>query len=64
MRRLIEQITDGDDLSSQQAKAAMRTIMKGEASETEMAAFLIGLKMKGEDDPVGFFYARTVRSDL
>lgn len=48
MKTLIRKLTNNENLTANEAKQAMRTIMGGKASETEMAAFLIALKMKGE----------------
>ena len=49
------------DLPAADAEAAMRIILRGEASHARIAAFLIALKMKGEtvDELVGF--ARAMR---
>ena len=49
------------DLPAADAEAAMRFILRGEASHAQIAAFLIALKMKGEtvDELVGF--ARAMR---
>jgi anthranilate phosphoribosyltransferase len=49
------------DLPASDAEAAMRIILRGEASHARIAAFLIALKMKGEtvDELVGF--ARAMR---
>jgi anthranilate phosphoribosyltransferase len=49
------------DLPAADAEAAMQTILRGEASHPQIAAFLIALKMKGEtvEELVGF--ARAMR---
>ena len=44
---LIETVSEGSDLSADQAEGAFNTIMSGEASPVAMAALLIGLRTKG-----------------
>lgn len=61
MKELIQKLTDGNDLNAKEAEQAMRTIMGGKASETEMAAFLIALKMKGESPVEIASLARVMR---
>jgi anthranilate phosphoribosyltransferase len=58
----LERVTDKENLTSEEAQAAMETILAGNASEAQMAAFLTALKMKGEttDELVGF--ARAMRA--
>jgi anthranilate phosphoribosyltransferase len=57
----LERITGHEDLAAAEAQAAMQTILSGEASQPQIAAFLIALRMKGEtvDELVGF--ARAMR---
>lgn len=45
---LIELLCDGAHLTRDQAAAAMDLLMSGEATASQMAALLIGLRMKGE----------------
>ena len=54
-------LVSAHDLPAADAESAMRIILRGEASEARIAAFLIALKMKGEttDELVGF--ARAMR---
>ena len=54
-------LVSAHDLPATDAEAAMRIILRGEASDARIAAFLIALKMKGEttDELVGF--ARAMR---
>jgi anthranilate phosphoribosyltransferase len=56
--RLVEE----QHLSTADAEAAMQIVLRGEASQAQIAAFLIALKMKGEtvDELVGF--ARAMRA--
>jgi len=57
----LHQVAERRDLSAADAQAAMRTILAGEASPAQIAAFLVALRMKGEsvDELVGF--ARAMR---
>jgi anthranilate phosphoribosyltransferase len=57
----LERVADRTNLTSDEAQAAMEAILKGEAGQAEMGAFLMGLRMKGEtaDELVGF--ARAIR---
>jgi anthranilate phosphoribosyltransferase len=57
----LERIVSREDLTAAEALAAMRVILGGEASQLQMAAFLVALRMKGEtvEELVGF--ARAMR---
>ncbi len=48
MQSLLEALYQGKGLSRQQSEWAMEQIVYGEANETEIAAFLVALKIKGE----------------
>lgn len=41
-------LTSGDDLTAATAAAALRTILAGEATPAQIAAFIVALRMKGE----------------
>ena len=45
---LLGRLTDGTDLSTAEARAAMAEILAGNATESQIAGLLIGLKAKGE----------------
>lgn len=62
LTRAIDALAGGRDLSAEQTSEVLAEIMGGEASEVEIAAFLIALRTKGEtvDELVGL--ARTMRS--
>jgi anthranilate phosphoribosyltransferase len=57
----LHQVLERRDLAAGDAQAAMRTILAGEASPAQIAAFLVALRMKGEavSELVGF--ARAMR---
>ena len=57
----IERVVARGSLSSEEARAAMDTILTGQASQPQIAAFLVALHMKGEtvSELVGF--ARAMR---
>ena len=44
----IRTIVEGRDLSAQDVQEAMQSILLGEATEAQIAAFAVGLRMKGE----------------
>lgn len=53
---LLSSLLDGEDLSISEATWAMRQVMRGDASEAQLAGFLVALRAKGEtvDEIVGF----------
>jgi anthranilate phosphoribosyltransferase len=57
----LERVVSGVDLSSGEALEAMRAVLAGQASQPQIAAFLVALRMKGEsvEELVGF--ARAMR---
>jgi len=48
LTRAIDALASGHDLTQEEASAVLAEIMAGEASETQIAAFLIALRTKGE----------------
>lgn len=48
MQEAIRAVTEGRDLAADEMTAVMRTIMTGEATQSQIGGFLIGLRMKGE----------------
>jgi anthranilate phosphoribosyltransferase len=48
LQEAIKKIIEKKDLSENEAYAAMNEIMKGEGTESQIGAFLVGLRMKGE----------------
>src|SRR5581483_5728404 len=61
LTRAIDTLASGQDLSLDDAAAALQDVMAGNASEIQIAAFLIALRTKGEtvDELAGL--ARTMR---
>ncbi|MEM2843329.1 MAG: anthranilate phosphoribosyltransferase [Candidatus Bathyarchaeia archaeon] len=56
MKEFIKKVVEGFDLSIEEAESAMEKIMSGEASQSQIGAFLTALRMKGEtvDEIVAF----------
>lgn len=48
MPLFVDRLLEGKDLSCEQAREAMHTIMAGNATDAQIAAFLIALRAKGE----------------
>jgi anthranilate phosphoribosyltransferase len=61
LTRAVDALASGIDLSSDQAAEVLAEIMGGEASEVEIAAFLIALRTKGETVSELAGLARTMR---
>ncbi|GMV35763.1 MAG: anthranilate phosphoribosyltransferase 2 [Fimbriimonadales bacterium] len=55
----LQAVVDGRSLSTEEARAAMGVIMDGEAPPTQIAGFLVALRMKGEtgEEVAGFAQA-------
>ena len=47
----IKAVVAGRDLPQDEAALVMEQIMTGEATQAQMAAFLVALHLKGETDP-------------
>jgi anthranilate phosphoribosyltransferase len=58
----IDRVAGGDDLTADEAARVLREVMEGNASEAETAAFLIGLRAKGETVQEIAGLAATMRS--
>lgn len=59
---LIEKLTRHEDLTADEASAAMTEIMEGRAAPSHIAGLLIGLAMKGERPPEIVGLARAMRA--
>jgi len=57
----IDRLAAGEDLTADEASRVLHEVMAGNASEAETAAFLIGLRTKGETVPEIAGLARTMR---
>ena len=57
----LHKIAAGDDLSAAEAHEAMLAILSGAASTAQIAAFLMGLRMKGETPGELLGFARAMR---
>src|SRR5205823_868899 len=58
----IDALASGRDLGEEQTAGVLAEIMQGEASETQIAGFLIALRTKGETVEELTGLARTMRS--
>ncbi len=48
IKEMIRKATEGIDLSEQESVDVMNTIMSGDATPAQVAAFIVALRMKGE----------------
>src|SRR4029450_9611625 len=48
MQTMLAQLLDGHDLTRDEAREAMNTIMSGEATPAQIGGFLVALRLKGE----------------
>ncbi len=61
IQEIIRLLIDGQDLNTQQAYDVMNTIMAGQATPAQIAAFLVAEKLKGETCPEVAGFARAMR---
>ena len=59
---VLNKLVSGQDLAAAEAEGAMHTIMSGDASSAQIAAFLVALRMKGETTEEIAAAARVMRS--
>lgn len=45
---VLDTLTSGEDLTREQAHAALMTVLEGEATDAQIAGFIVALRMKGE----------------
>ena len=62
LSRAIDAVCGGDHLTADHASAVLAEVMEGRSSEVQTAAFLIGLRAKGETVPELIGLARTMRA--
>src|SRR5262245_6691499 len=60
--RLIEKLTRHEDLTADEAAAAMTEVMEGRATVAQLAGLLVGLALKGERPVEIVGLARTMRA--
>jgi anthranilate phosphoribosyltransferase len=48
VNKIINKLVEGQDLTTEEAKDAMKTIMSGNATDAQIGSFLTALRMKGE----------------
>ncbi len=60
----IQQLVEGRDLSAEETHAAMMQVMSGDASPAQIAAFVVGLRMKGETPDEIAGCARAMRAHV
>ncbi|NAT10308.1 anthranilate phosphoribosyltransferase [ANME-1 cluster archaeon AG-394-G06] len=61
LEQYLGKVVDRKDLNAEEAEAAMRTIMSGEAEKLQTAAFLASLRTKGETEDEIAAFARVMR---
>lgn len=61
IQEVLRAVIDGEELSQDQAVAAMNMIMDGEVTEAQIGALAIGLRMKGETTNEIAGFARAMR---
>jgi len=59
---LLDKLTRHEDLTAEEASAAMTEVMEGRATPAQLAGLLIGLAMKGERPTEIYGLARTMRA--
>lgn len=61
LKDYLRKVTDGSDLSTDEAAAVMRLIMEGQAPPVQVSALLVALRMKGETPQELTGFARVMR---
>ena len=63
-KETLEKVLDRESLSVVEAEAAMNSIMEGQLSESQIAGFLIALRMKGETAEEVAGFVRSMRAHV
>jgi len=61
LKDYIRRVVDREDLDEPSAAGAMRVIMSGQATDAQIAAFLVAMRLKGETVPEITGFARVMR---
>ena len=61
MKEFIQKLVEGKNLTEEESRKAMETIMSGKATDAQIAGFLIALRMKGETPEEIAEFARVMR---
>lgn len=61
IQHVIQRVVDGKELNQAEAEAAMDLIMNGEATDAQIGALAVGLRMKGETTSEIAGFARAMR---
>jgi len=61
LKECIRRVVEGESLSEESAAEAMRIIMSGQATDAQIAAFLVALRLKGESVEEITGFARVMR---
>lgn len=61
MQEVLRSVIDGEELDQDQAEAAMDMIMSGQATDAQIGALAVGLRMKGETTNEIAGFARAMR---
>ncbi len=61
LENYLSKVAEQENLTAEEAEAAMRAMMSGEAGEIQTAAFLTALRMKGETEEEIAAFARVMR---
>lgn len=48
IKEALQKVIEGNDLSSDEARSVMETIMSGEATDAQIGGFLVAMRLKGE----------------